>query len=234
MGARLALRLTPFTRQGQYGRFFDGPDGLGECGMFTVFELAELSRYADLQVAVLLNIMSFITRIVSGPALLGARKFLVIDEAWQLLKAGNTADFIGGAFKTFRKYRCAALAVTQEAGDLLQHPAGCAILANSANKIFLKQEPGLIERLKKELSLSDEAAAALRSLKTVKGQYSEALVMMPSSTGVMRLVPDPFLYWAATSEPQDNDHLRRRIAARGGDLLEALRECAKEYPYGIR
>jgi conjugal transfer ATP-binding protein TraC len=234
MGARLSLRLAPFTKNGQYGKFFDGPNAFVVDTRFTVFELAELSAYPDLQLVVLLNIMFFVTQFVSSEKLRAERKFLLIDEAWQLLKMANTADFIANAFKTFRKYRCAALAITQEVSDLLQQKSGLAILANTANKIFLKQEASVVEQLKKELFLSDEVAALLRSVRTVKGKYSEALMMTPSSTGVVRLVPDPFLYWAATSEPRDNACLEEARQRLGGDLLLALAHCAETYPYGVR
>ena len=234
MGQRLALCLTPFTKDGQYGQFFDGPNELSSCGRFTVFELAQLSRYPDLQLVVLLNIMFFITNFVSESAVVAERKFLIIDEAWQLLKMSNTADFIANAFKTFRKYRCSAVAVTQEAGDLLQQKAGGAVLANTSNKIFLRQDPSLIEGFKRELSLSEESTALLRSLNMVKGQYSEALVITPSSSGVIRLVPDPFLYWAANTEPRNNEYLNVVRERLGGDLLAALKQCAKEHPYGVR
>ncbi len=234
MGMRLALRLVPFTRKGQYGAFFDGPNQFEPGNRFTVFELSGLSGYPDLQAVVLVNIMFFITQFVSLEAMRGERKFLLIDEAWQLLKTANTAEFIAGAFKTFRKYRCAAVAITQEVSDLLRQECGVALLANSANKIFLKQESGIIERVKNELSLSDEAEAALKSLKMVKGEYSEALALTPLSSGVMRLFPDPFLYWASTSEARDNDYLDDVRRKRGNDLLIAITQCAKEFPNGIR
>ena len=234
MGPRLALRLAPFTRKGPYGKFFDGQNQFKVNSRFTVFELANLSAYPDLQLVVLLNIMFFVTQFVGDPRIRGERKFMLIDEAWQLLKLASTGDFIANAFKTFRKYRCAAVAVTQEVADFLQQKSGLAILANTANKIFLKQEVSLIEHLKRELSLSDEVATLLRSVRTVKGRYAEALVMTPSSTGVIRLVPDPLLYWAATSEPRDNALLDAEKEKAGGDLLEALRVCAAKYPGGVR
>ena len=86
----------------------------------------------------------------------------------------------------------------------------------------------------KELSLSEEISVALKSIKTVKGKYSEALVITTSSSGVIRLVPNPFLYWVASSESRDNDYLKEIQKEKGGNLLEAIKHCAKEYPYGIR
>ena len=193
IGPRLALKLSHFTAKGQYGKFFDGKNQFKIDSRFTVFELANLSSHPDLQLVVLLNLMFFITNFVSDEKMLKERKFLLIDEAWQLLKMSNTADFIANAFKTFRKYRCSAVAITQEVADLLQQKSGLAIIANTANKIFLKQEHGVISKIQEDLALSDEIAAALKSVKTVKGKYSEALVITPSISGVIRLVPNPFL-----------------------------------------
>lgn len=234
IGPRLALKLSHFTARGQYGKFFDGKNQFKIDSRFTVFELANLSSHPDLQLVVLLNLMFFITNFVSEEKMLKERKFLLIDEAWQLLKMSNTADFIANAFKTFRKYRCSAVAITQEVADLLQQKSGLAIIANTANKIFLKQELGIISKIQEDLKVSDEIATALRSVKTVKGKYSEALVITPSNSGVIRLVPNPFLYWVASSESRDNDYLREIQKELGGNLLEAIKHCAKERPYGIR
>ena len=234
IGPRLALKLSHFTAKGQYGRFFDGKNQFKIDSRFTVFELANLSSHPDLQLVVLLNLMFFITNFVSDEKMLKERKFLLIDEAWQLLKMSNTADFIANAFKTFRKYRCSVVAITQEIADLLQQKSGLAILANTANKIFLKQEHGVVNDIQKQLALSNETAVALKSIKTVKGKFSEALVVTTSSSGVIRLVPNPFLYWVASSESRDNDYLKEMQKEKGGNLLEAIKHCAKERPYGIR
>jgi len=230
----LALKLSHFTSKGQYGKFFDGKNQFKIDSRFTVFELANLSSHPDLQLVVLLNLMFFITNFVSDDKMLKERKYLLIDEAWQLLKMSNTADFIANAFKTFRKYRCSTVAITQEVADLLQQKSGLAILANTANKIFLKQEHGVINQIQEQLSLSDEMAGALKSIKTVKGKYSEALVITTSSSGVIRLIPNSFLYWVASSESRDNDYLKEIQKEKGGNLLEAIKQCVKEHPYGIK
>ena len=66
----------------------------------------------------------------------------------------------------------------------------------------------MISQIQKELALSDEMGAALKSIKTVKGKYSEALIITPTSSGIIRLVPNPFLYWVASSDARDNDYLK--------------------------
>ena len=234
IGLKLALKLTPFTREGQYGRFFDGTNQFNLGTRFTVFELGNLSSHSDLQLVVLLNIMYFITNFVSSPEMKPKRKFLLIDEAWSLLRLKNTAEFITHSFKTYRKYHCSAVAVTQEIVDLVGKECGIAIQANAANKVFLKQEPNVIDSLKGFASLTDKEIELLKTVETRKGKFSEALVISDTSRGVIRLVPDPFLYWLATSDARDNEYLEKKTQAHGNKYLEALNECAKEYPYGLR
>jgi len=234
IGIKLALKLRSFTKEGPYGRFFDGKNQFSLGAKFTVFELGNLSAHPDLQVVVLLNIMYFITHFVSQPEMRPKRKFLLIDEAWSLLKLQNTAEFITNSFKTYRKYRCSCCAITQEITDLIGKECGIAIQANAANKVFLKQEPNVIDSLKGFASLSDKEIELLKSVETQKGRFSEALMISDSSRGVIRLVPDPFLYWLATSDAKDNGYLEDKLQKFEGRYLEALSECAKEEPYGLR
>lgn len=234
IGLKLALKLTPFTREGRYGRFFDGENQFSLDSKFTVFELGNLSAYPDLQLVVLLNIICFITNFVSSAEMKPKRKFLLIDEAWSLLRLKNTAEFIANSFKTYRKYHCSAVAITQEISDLIGKEGGIAIQANAANKVFLKQEPNAVDSLKAFAFLSDKEIELLKSVETQKGKFSEALIISDTSRGVIRLVPDPFLYWLATSDAKDNEYLEKKLQTLDNKFLEALDACAKEYPYGLR
>ena len=233
IGITLALKLRAFTREGQFGKFFDGKNQFSLGSRFTVFELGNLSAHSDLQLVVLLNIMYFITNFVSSAEMKPKRKFLLIDEAWSLLRLKNTAEFITNSFKTYRKYRCSAVAITQEIADLVGAASGIAIQANAANKVFLKQEPNVVDSLKTFASLTDKEIELLKSVETQKGKFSEALVISDTSRGVIRLVPDPFLYWIATSDAKDNEFLENKVRELEGKYLEALETCAKEKPYGL-
>jgi hypothetical protein len=111
--------------------------------------------------------------------------------------------------------------------------SGIAIQANAANKVFLKQEPNVVDSLKTFASLSDKEIELLKSVETQKGRFSEALMISDTSRGVIRLVPDPFLYWLATSDAKDNEYLENKAQEFAGKYLDALLECAKEKPYGL-
>lgn len=233
IGSKLALKLTPFIKGGQFAQFFDGKNTFNFNAKFTVFELGSLSAYKDLQLVVLLNIMYFITDFVSLPQMRPKRKYLLIDEAWSLLKVKDTAEFIETSFKTYRKYGCSVVAITQEVSDLVGTKSGQAIQANSSNKIYLKQDPQAVESLKTFAGMTDKEAETLRSVVTVKGKYSEALVLTDSSRGVIRLVPNPFLYWIATSDAKDNGYLGNKLIEHKGKFVDAIDACIKEYPYGL-
>jgi len=112
--------------------------------------------------------------------------------------------------------------------------SGIAIQANAANKVFLKQEPNVVDSLKTFASLTDQEIELLKSVETQKGKFSEALIISDTSRGVIRLVPDPFLYWLATSDAKDNEFLENKVHELQGKYLEALETCAKEKPYGLR
>ena len=111
---------------------------------------------------------------------------------------------------------------------------GIAIQANAANKVFLKQEPNVVDSLKTFASLTEKEIELLKSVETQKGKFSEALIISDTSRGIIRLVPDPFLYWLATSDARDNEYLENKVQKLNNKYLEALLECAKEYPYGLR
>lgn len=59
------------------------------------------------------------------------------------------------------------------------------------------------------------------------------LVKTPDSTGVARLVPDPFTYWLTTTDPKDKVVLERLIEKHQGGVQAALRAAALKYPFGV-
>jgi hypothetical protein len=54
----------------------------------------------------------------------------------------------------------------------------------------------------------------------------------PSTVG--RVVPDPFKYAVATTDPQDTEIYNALLSECADDEMAAARRFATEYPYGIR
>ncbi len=224
-GEQIAYKLSPFVGGGQYAGFFDGVNQLNISNNFVVFEMGSIGVWKDLQVVLLLTLMYLLTEQVAKQR--AVRKFLLIDEAWSLLNTENTATFLENAYRTFRKYRCSVVAITQQVEDFTRTIAGKTILANAVNRIFLAQNPEVIERMKETLSLSPPEINVLKAVKTQKGLYSEAVVKLEEKQGVIRLVPSNFAYWLFTTDPKDIQKIKEVQEEFNYTTLEAISYLAK-------
>nr|WP_245232606.1 ATP-binding protein [Thiorhodococcus minor] len=159
----LGTQLYPFTTQGEYGRLFNGPNSIAFSAPFVVLELEELKGRKHLQQAVLLQLIYQIQQAMY----LGERdqaKLVILDEAWDLLSQGDVARFIETGYRRFRKYRGAAVTVTQSLNDLYAHPTGRAIAESSAHTFLLAQPAQAIDHglPSGSRSASDRAATMRR------------------------------------------------------------------------
>lgn len=225
-GEQIAYKLSPFVGGGQYAGFFDGVNQLNINNNFVVFEMGSIGAWKDLQVVLLLTLMYLLTEQVAKQR--ATRKFLLIDEAWSLLNTENTATFLENAYRTFRKYRCSVIAITQQVEDFTRTIAGKTILANAVNRIFLAQNPEVIERMKDTLSLIPSEISVLKAIKTQKGLYSEAFVKLEERQGVIRLIPSPFSYWLFTTDPKDIQKIKEVGEEFNYTTLEAISYLAKK------
>jgi hypothetical protein len=70
--------------------------------------------------------------------------------------------------------------------------------------------------------LSSAETAALRSVASRKGAYSEALLVTGSGSGIVRLTVDAITYWTVTSDPTDLARWQAARAEAAGDPRAAL------------
>lgn len=96
------------------------------------------------------------------------RKLVIIDEAWDLMGSGSSANFIEAGYQRARKYGGAFGTITQSVDDYYKNEATRAAITNADWLFLLRQKPESIDRLGKRGQAScrrvDEAA-------TVIGQY---------------------------------------------------------------
>ena len=103
-GKGLRQRLFAFTREGQFGMFFDRPNELKAQSSFNVFDLKRLDGYPELQASFLLVTMNFIISSIQSTDP-GRPKYLFIDEAWALLKNEASARYVAEAFQDLSETR---------------------------------------------------------------------------------------------------------------------------------
>jgi hypothetical protein len=218
----LAICLEMFANQGPYAGFFDRPCPDQEPGLLTVYELGEVAKRKDVASVLLMALIHRITEYSRNH--LDIPKYLIVDEAWTLLRSATTASFLEDVLRTYRKLYAAALMVTQQVSDF-EGRTGEAIRANAPNRLFLQQTPETVLAMEKLLDLSPDEKRILSQIRTVKGKFSEILVQSTETRGVARLVPDPLGYWLTTTDPKDNARLDA-LLKKHGDLRSALREAA--------
>ena len=159
-------------------------------------------------------------------------KYLVIDEAWTLLRSPAAARFIVNVSRTARKNRLSLVVVSQQVTDF-EGATGQAIVNQAPYKVFLRQNAQAISAAQSFLGLTPREVELYQSVDTVKGRFSEMLVKTPDSAGVARLVPDPFTYWLTTTDPKDKVVLERLLEKHHGTVRSALREAALTHPFGV-
>ena len=225
----LAVQLSAFTSKGEYGRFFCGENTLDINQSFTVLELRHLDSRKHLQRVVILELIYLIQQIMYFGDV-SRRKLVVIDEAWNLMRdTQGAALFIEHGFRRFRRFNGANLMAAQRIEDFYETAAGRAAMDNSATQFLLKQQLTTINELEKQqrLPLSPEGYKLLKTVHTVKGKYSEALVLTEQGSGIGRLILNPFKKLLYSSHPEDEGAIRA-YRSRGLSLSDAIMQVLKD------
>lgn len=220
----LGQMLYPYTKNGTYGRFFEGKSTVNFKNQLVVIELEELKERKDLQAVIVQMVIVSIT----NQMFLGDRKVpfnIVFDEAWDMLKGNQSGVFIETLARRLRKYRGSLIVGTQSINDFFVSPGAQAAFDNSDWMCLLSQKPESIEYLKKRdrLSLTPQKEALLKSVKTKQGEYAEVMITGSNGYAVGRLILDPFsglLYSTKAEDYTAIQHLRER----GFSLSDAINQ----------
>ncbi|MCK7468916.1 MAG: hypothetical protein MZU91_12860 [Desulfosudis oleivorans] len=223
----LAAMLHPYTRDGAYGKYFDSEASIDFGADLIVLELEELKSKKDLQTVVLLIVMYRITREMYFSR--DRKKIVIIDEAWDLLSGGATAEFIEAGYRRARKYKGAFMSATQGVDDYYRNPAAKAALDNSDWMFLLRQKPESIEMMDKlgQLTMDDAMKRLLLSLRTEHGAYSEVFIHSPAGNGIGRLIVDPYSLLLFSSRAEDFNAINAKRAA-GMDVSAAIDAVLRE------
>ena len=228
LATNLALAMRPFSSKGTYGKFFEGEASFELSAQLTVFELSDLSTREELRSVVLTAIM-FMAQQMMRKVDRAVPKALLLDEAWQLLRGGEMADFIETYARTCRKYGASLVTATQSLNDYYKSAGSIAALENSDWFVILQQKPETIADFKKHdrFEMDDYTDALLRSLKRNGFEYSDIMIKGPDTLAVGRLVLDPYSATLFSSSPKTFAAIERMMQD-GLTMEEAIERIA--YP----
>ncbi|WNZ66221.1 TraC family protein (plasmid) [Myxococcus sp. MxC21-1] len=231
----IAQRLWLCT-EGPYAGMLNVPCTLDFSAPLITFDLEALSKNPTMKALALATI----TRIVEMRAerALAERRALTlfaIDEAHQLLKTPATEAFIEYGYRTFRKKGVACWLISQQFNDFVAAKSGKTLIENSTLKMVLRHPQGGYDHLIEHFHLTPRAAAALESLSTAPGIYSDFYLMFGDRQTVIRNQVSPYVYWLLTTDRYDTDLLSRAKEKNPGlSELELIRHLAHEFPRGAR
>lgn len=220
----MGVQLQPFTKDGPYGKYFDGPTNVNFDSDLIVLELEELAAKKDLQTVIMYLLMY---RITQNMYLTRDRmKICILDEAWQLLSGGNSSDFIETGYRRARKYFGSFLAATQGVGDFSLSRAAEAAFSNADWLFLMRQKAESILALEKsdKLVMDENMKKMLLSVKTAQGHYSEVFIHAGQmGQGIGRILFDPFALLLVSSKAEDFEAVRKYREA-GYSETDAIEE----------
>ncbi|HEH4510060.1 TPA: ATP-binding protein, partial [Campylobacter coli] len=226
-----ADQLRPFCKEGIYGKYFNGPCEFNIEKEFIVTEFKGLEGHNDLRDPLIMLLIYHINQLMYMSSDRKSRIQIIIDEAHRFLgKNPKMDDFIEQAYRRARKYDASVIIATQGFDDIYNAKdgglsrAGTVIINNSAYKIFMKQTETSVNMLIKSevFSLSETDKEILRSIMTLKGEYSELFLMTPDDVKLpYRLVMDKYFYYLTTTDPKDKAKIKE-LTDQGIPLGEAI------------
>lgn len=224
--------LSSWTLGSPYGKFVDQKTNIELKSQIVCFDLKGLETHPELQSVFLFLITDLVWREVQKDK--GKYKFVLFDEVWRLLENEAGSKFLSEVFRTFRKYNASSIAISQTVEDFTKSKIAGAILPNSSVKWILRQKGTLDQTYRDNLGLNETEIGLISSLKSEKGQYSEAFLMSEDQRQVVRIESIPLEYWLGTSDAKDLAEIQK-VTAENPNLttIEVLKQLSATYPQGV-
>lgn len=164
-GPQLAQRLRKYTT-GTFAGIFSQQSNIEINNSMVVFNTRDLED--ELRPVAMYVILSHIWNIIRAQQ---KKRMLIVDEAWQLMKYDDSANFMFSLAKRARKYYLGLTTVTQDVEDFMGSKMGRAIVANSSMQILLKQSSSAVDVLSDVFKLTDEEKKRLANFPIGQGLF---------------------------------------------------------------
>ncbi len=203
-GPGLAQRLRKFTT-GTFAGIFSQQSNIDINNHMVVFNIRDLEdELRPIAMYIVLSHIWNITRTVQK------KRMLIVDEAWQLMKYDDSANFLFSLAKRARKYHLGLTTITQDVEDFVGSKMGRAIVANSSMQLLLKQSASAVDVLADVFKLTEEERKRLANFPVGQGLFFAGqnhvhmqIVASPTETSLITTNPSDRLQQPAQPEPID-------------------------------
>ncbi|MBX4197465.1 hypothetical protein KW801_02840, partial [Candidatus Saccharibacteria bacterium] len=164
-GPQLAQRLRKYT-SGTFAGIFSQQSNVNVNNPMVVFNIRDLEdELRPVAMYIVLNHIWNRTKVDKK------RRILIVDEAWQLMKYEDSANFLFSLAKRARKYNLGITTITQDVEDFMASRMGRAIVANASMQILLKQSPTAVDVLADVFKLTSEEKKRLSQFPVGQGLF---------------------------------------------------------------
>lgn len=164
-GPQLAQRLRKYT-SGTFAGIFSQQSNIDINNNMVVFNIRDLEdELRPVAMYIVLSHIWNITRTVQR------KRMLIVDEAWQLMKYDDSANFLFSLAKRARKYFLGLTTITQDVEDFMGSKMGRAIVANSSMQLLLKQSSSAVDVLSDVFKLTEEERKRLANFPVGQGLF---------------------------------------------------------------
>jgi len=164
-GPQLAQRLRKYTT-GTFAGIFSQQSNIDINNPMVVFNIRDLED--ELRPVAMYIVLSHIWNIVRTDR---KKRMLIVDEAWQLMKYDDSANFLFSLAKRARKYFLGLTTITQDVEDFMGSKMGRAIVANSSMQLLLKQSSSAVDVLSDVFKLTEEEKKRLANFPIGQGLF---------------------------------------------------------------
>jgi conjugal transfer ATP-binding protein TraC len=201
-GPQLAQRLRKYTT-GTFAGIFSQQSNIDINNTMVVFNIRDLED--ELRPVAMYIVLSHIWNIVRTNQ---KKRMLIVDEAWQLMKYDDSANFLFSLAKRARKYFLGLTTITQDVEDFMGSKMGRAIVANSSMQLLLKQSSSAVDVLSDVFKLTEEEKKRLANFPIGQGLFFAGqshvhINIQASPTEQQLITTNPQASSQGTGQPQN-------------------------------
>jgi len=164
-GPQLAQRLRKYT-SGTFAGIFSQQSNVNVNNSMVVFNIRDLEdELRPVAMYIVLNHIWNRTKVDKK------RRIMIVDEAWQLMRYEDSANFLFSLAKRARKYNLGITTITQDVEDFMASRMGRAIVANASMQFLLKQSPTAVDVLADVFKLTSEEKKRLSQFPVGQGLF---------------------------------------------------------------
>ncbi len=189
-GPQLAQRLRKYTT-GTFAGIFSQPSNINIDNPLVVFNVRDLED--ELRPVAMYIVLNFIWNKTKSDQ---KKRLLIVDEAWQLMKYEDSANFLFSLAKRARKYNLGITTITQDVEDFMGSRMGRAIVNNASMQLLLKQSASAIDVLADTFKLTSEEKKRLGQFPVGQGLFFAGqnhvhlqIIASPTETGLITTNP---------------------------------------------